>query len=373
MVAVARQHGLGPLKQMREMYRLRYGPGRLALHEYFSSGAFRPELSPTQKLEFVGKTGSYEVNVAASPMKLTGNRSFLRDKVMYGALLQQLGLPTPETQAVVHRNRHFGNMQTLRGAGELIAFLRGPARYPLFAKPCEGAGAVGSALIAARGGDLLRLGNGRAVDLEGFALEVVSDYPEGFILQSAIEQHPAMSAMTGQAVGTLRVVTVRDKGGIRPLYTIWKVPSPRAMSDNFWQSGSMVALVDDKTGRVRQCNIGTGLNAEWVETHPVSGQSFPGFEIPFWDEVQSVALRGHGLFPEFGIVGWDIAIGPDGPMIIECNDNPYHVLWQLAAGRGFLNIDFKARLDAATECSNAMLKGRIETYQKRQAMKRRAA
>jgi hypothetical protein len=306
-------------------------------------------------------------------MKLTGSRAFLRDKVMYTALIERLGLPTTRTQAVVHAERGFGSLPVLRNAVDVAAFLREDARYPLFAKPCEGAAAIGSALILARGGDLLRLGNGRAVDLEGFAQEIIEDYPEGFILQDAIEQHSYMASMTGQAVGTLRMVTIRDGQGIRPLYTVWKVPSPRAMSDNFWQSGSMVALVDDKTGKVKRCKFGTGLSAEWVKTHPVSGLAFEGFEFPHWDAVKEVACEGHALFPEFGIVGWDIAIGTEGPILIECNDNPYHVLWQLAAGKGFLNDTFVPQLKAANARSEQILKGRISTFRGRQQAKRRKA
>lgn len=373
MVAVARRYGLGPLKQMREMYALRFGPGKLAFHEYFSSGAFNPELSMAQKRAYLGKTGSYEVNVAASPMKLTGSRAFLRDKVMYTTLIERLGLPTTRTQAVVHSARGFGSLPVLRSAEDVAAFLRNDACYPLFAKPCEGAAAIGSALILARGGDLLRLGNGRAVDLEGFAQEIIEDYPEGFILQDAIQQHSYMASMTGQAVGTLRMVTIRDHKGIRPLYTVWKVPSPRAMSDNFWQSGSMVALVDDKTGKVKRCKMGTGLSAEWIKTHPVSGLAFKDFAFPHWEAVREAACEGHALFPEFGIVGWDIAIGPEGPILIECNDNPYHVLWQLAAGKGFRNEVFLPQLAAANARSDEMLKGRISTFRSRQRAKRAKA
>ncbi len=369
IVAVAKRFGVGPFKQMREMTALRWGPGKLASHEYFSTGAYDPNLSKAQKQAFVGKIGSYELNVAASPMKLTGTRAFLRDKVMYTSLLTQLGLTTTYTQAVVHTERQFGNIATLRTPAEVEAFLRGSATYPLFAKPCEGAASVGSALIEGQDGDVLRLGNGRCVDVAAFSHEIITDYPEGFILQSAVKQHEAMSAMTGASVGTLRVVTVRDENGISPLYTVWKVPSPTAMSDNFWQSGSMVALIDDDTGRVRQCNIGSGPAAQWLDHHPVSGLAFEGYQIPHWDKVMDVACRAHGLFPEFGIVGWDIAVGQDGPIIIECNDNPFHVLWQLAAGEGIRNDRFLPRLEAATKRSEDMLQGRVATFRARQAAK----
>ncbi len=370
MVAVARDHGVSPFRQMREMMSLRFGPGKLANHEYYSTGVFDPDISAEDKKRYVGKIGSFEINVAASPMKLTESRAFLRDKVMYTALLTQLGLPTTHTQAVVHSTRHFGTLPVLRAAQDVEQFLRETAKYPLFVKPCEGAGSVGSALVTKIDGDVLTLGNGRQADVAGFSQEIVEDYPEGFIFQDAIEQHPDLVAMTGDAVGTMRVVTTRDKNGIAPLYTVWKVPSPRAMSDNFWQSGSMVALIDDETGKVTRCNIGSGLSAEFIEAHPVSGVAFAGFQIPHWDQVQRIACDGHGLFPEFGIVGWDIAVGPDGPVIIECNDNPYHVLWQLASGQGIKTPSFEARLKAANAESDDILRSKIDTFQARERAKK---
>lgn len=369
MVEVARQHGVSPFRQMREMWTLKRGPGKLEGHEYHAAGLFDPAMPMADKQTYVGRIGSFDINQRLSPPKLTETRAFLRDKVMYTALLSQLGLPTTQTQAVVHRTRHFGTLRTLRGAAAVETFLKSEATYPLFAKPCEGAASVGSALITGRDGDTLALGNGRSVELRGFAAEVLEDYPEGFILQSAVAQHPVLSAVTGPAVGTMRVVTIRDAAGARPLYTVWKVPSPSAMSDNFWQAGSMVAEVQD--GTVTRCKKGTGLAAEWLDAHPVSNVPFAGLEIPHWDAIQQVATDGHMLFPEFGIVGWDIAVGADGPVIIECNDNPFHVLYQLATGRGILNADIAPKLDAAAAQSRAILDGKVATFKARERAKGR--
>ncbi|MEP0506583.1 MAG: sugar-transfer associated ATP-grasp domain-containing protein [Paracoccaceae bacterium] len=370
IVAVARNHGVNPFRQLREMVSMRFGPGRLANHEYYSTGVFDPEISIEDKKRYVGKVGSFEINVAASPLKLTKTRAFVRDKVLYTSLLKQLDLPTTETQAVVHTTRMFGSLPVLRTVSDVEGFLRDTARYPLFVKPCEGSGSVGSALLKSCEADVLSLGNGQQADLNGFAQEVVEDYPEGFIFQTALTQHPNLVQMAGEAVGTMRVVTTRDKNGIAPLYTVWKIPSPRAMSDNFWQSGSMVALIDEETGQVQKCNIGSGLNAKLLDKHPVSDMAFEGFQIPYWDQIQRIACEGHGLFPEFGIVGWDIAVGPDGPIIIECNDNPYHVLWQLAAGQGIKTPAFQEQLDAANLESQSILRGKIDTFQAREKAKR---
>ncbi len=372
MVAVARKYGVSPLRQMREMFALRRGPGRIAPAEYYANGLFDPELSMEQKREYVGRIGSWEINIRLSPEKLTETRAFLRDKVMYCALLERLGLPTTETQAVAVAGRSFGSIPALRSPGEVREFLLSQARYPLFGKPCVGAASVGSVLLHGVARGRLVLGNGRRADPDAFCREIFEDYPEGFILQSALRQHDDMARIIGTAVGTLRIVTVRDEAQPRPLYTVWKIPSPSAMSDNFWQAGSMVAQVGDD-GRVGRCRRGTGLDGHWIEAHPATGQRFDGVRIPHWQAALDLASRAHALFPEFGIIGWDMAITPDGPAIIEANDNPFHVLWQLANGRGIRNGDFMPALDAAAARSQAILARKVAKFRERQRARGRRA
>ena len=372
MVDVARAHGLSPIAQMRQMIGLRFGPGKIAQSEYYTYGLFDPALSVDQKREFVGRTGSWEINDRLNPAKLTESRVFVADKVMYTALLRQLGLPTTETQGVASRTRHFGKIPALRDPQALQAFLSDQARFPLFGKPCEGRGSVGSAMLAGIEDGQIVMGNGRRADLAAFCAEVFADYPEGFIFQTALAQHQTLSDVAGSAIGTMRVVTVRDSDQPRMLYTVWKIPSPDAMSDNFWQAGSMVAQVNAQ-GQVGACRVGTGLKGQLIETHPVSGARFDSVQVPHWDEVQQVACKAHALFPEFGIIGWDIAITPGGPAIIEANDNPYHALWQLPEGRGIRNADFMPLFDKAAEKSQAILQGKIDMFKIRQRAKGRRA
>lgn len=372
MVAVARKYRLSPVAQMREMFSLRHGPGKIALAEYYSNGLFDPGLSMQAKREYVGRIGSWAINDWLSPEKLTESRAFLRDKVMYTALLERLGLPTTHTQAVAVARRGFGTIPALHGPAEVRDFLSNHAAFPVFGKPCVGAASVGSVLLTGIEDGQIVMGNGRRAALDTFCTEIFTDYPEGFILQSALVQHPDMSRVIGASVGTLRVVTVRDTDAPRVLYTVWKVPSPQAMSDNFWQAGSMVAEVH-ADGQVGRCRRGTGLDGHWVDAHPVTGERFDRVRIPHWQELSRVACEAHALFPEFGIVGWDMAMTPDGPTIVEANDNPFHVLWQLANGRGIRNADFMPAFQAAADRSQAMLAGLVDKFRERQRARGRRA
>ncbi|WP_146345887.1 sugar-transfer associated ATP-grasp domain-containing protein [Phaeobacter marinintestinus] len=372
IVDVARKFGVSPVRQLKEMVLLSRGTSRLATHEYYSAGLYDPALSMDEKRAYVGVNGSYDLNVFMSPTNLTGARFFVQDKVVYTALLNELGFRATRTQAVAQADRLFGNIPSLATPQEIRSFLQNTAEYPVFAKPARGTGSFGSALLSGVDGDQLVLGNGRTVDLDAFCTEILQDYPDGFLFQSALVQHSDLTDVAGPAIGTIRVVTVRDSVMPRMLYSLWKIPSPKAMSDNFWQDGSMIASITED-GRLGRCRIGTGLNARLIDEHPVSGVKFADVRVPFFDQIPDIASRAHALFPDFGVIGWDIAITPEGPTIIEANDNPFHALYQLAFGRGIRNPDFMPVFENTAAISQKMYARKKELFEARKSQKKQKA
>lgn len=340
IVEVAKRFRVSPLRQFRETLALRVGPQKLRAKDYYDFGLYDPELPMAEKKTYVGLTGNAALNARLSPPALIPTGAFVGNKVLYTALLAQLGLATTETQAVASTHRTMGKIRMLRDASAVADFLAYDAVYPVFGKPHHGSLSAGSVRLEGCAGGELTLGNGKTLRLEEFAAEVMRDYPGGFLFQTALLPHPEMAEVTGQAVGCVRIVTVMDGETPRPLYALWKIPSPTAMSDNFWQAGSMLAEIDLETGTIKACRRGTGPRSEWIEKHPVSGARITGRKLPQWDAVQKLATDAHAVFPEFGVCGWDIAITPDGPAVIECNDNPMHTLFQLSARRGIWNADF---------------------------------
>ncbi|MEC7256224.1 MAG: sugar-transfer associated ATP-grasp domain-containing protein [Pseudomonadota bacterium] len=370
-VEVARTFGVTPIPQLAEMVRLNLGPGRLHLHEYYSSGLYDPAIPMAEKRQYVGQNGNWLLNEDLSPKKLLTMHNFVANKVMYTSLIQQLGFRTTETQAVVSDTRRFGEIPAITQKSKLKAFLIGRARYPIFGKPTAYSGSFGSVLIRAREGEMLVLGNGKQISIDAFCEEIFAEYANGYLLQTALEQHPAMAAITGKAVGSLRIVTVRQNTMPEVLYSLWKIPAPKAMSDNFWQDGSMIAPVDALTGQVGQCRIGTGLKAAEIDDHPVSGARITGFEVPHWDAARALVTEAHALFPEFGVIGWDVAMTPEGPAIIECNDNPFHMLYQLAYGRGIRNPEFTPVFDRVAARSKELMAERKAQFKQRVKKHRR--
>lgn len=355
IVSVARRFGVSPLRQLREMLQVGFGPGKLQPSDYHAMCLYDPAISTREKLQYVGIRGSWQVNEKLSPKALTGVQSFVANKVMYTALINQLGFRTTTTQAVVSNIRRFGNIPCLDCFEKIRDFLVKDAVFPLFGKPQSYSGSFGSALLDRIEGDEIVLGDDRRVNLDAFCRELLREYGEGYLLQSAIDQHPEVSDVIGRAIGTIRLVTIRDEIMPRVFYALWKIPAPKAMSDNFWQDGSMIAPVSSDKGEVGQAWIGTGLEARQIETHPASGRAFEGFQLPHWEEACEMAREAHALFPEFGVIGWDVAFTEDGPLLIECNDNPFHSLYQTAYRRGIRNDDFEPVLKRTAALSQRLL------------------
>lgn len=336
---VAKAYGVSPLRQMRDIFSMRRGVQKLSGPEYYSMRLFDPAKTDAEKRAFLGQAGVNAINARMNPPVAVATRAFVGNKLLYTQLLAQLGIPTAKTQALVSKFRDAGQLPVLRDADAISAYLLDDAVYPLFGKPHHGSLSEGSVRIDARDEDMLRLGNGITQNIDTFAEEVMDRYPGGFLFQSALVPDPVMARIAGPAIGCVRVVTVNDGTGPKPAYAVWKMPAPAAMSDNFWQAGSLLAHLDLDTGKVLTCVRGTGLRAETLSDHPQSGEPVIGVTLPHWAETLKIACDAHAVFPEFGVCGFDVAVTADGPRVLECNDNPSHMLYQLGAGRGLMNDD----------------------------------
>ena len=344
MVTVARTTGVGPVAQMLQMMRLKKAPTFLTSHEYYDFQLYRPSLSKAAKAEFLGEKGSFALNLKLSPPGLTHLRGFLSDKAALTALLGAWGLPTTTTRAVFAPDRRLGTVTTLRDAAQVTDWLMAQDRFPVFGKPAKGCQARGTVRINAidRRTGMAKLATGQAVAVTALAVEVADNSENGYVFQDVVAQHSAITAMIGsQNVSTLRLVTVVRDRQPELLYAVWKLGSAQAMSDNFWQKGSLIAHVDALAGRVLTCRHGSGTATEWVESHPVTGQPIVGQLVPNFDKAVALALEAHGAFPVNGLLGWDIALTESGACLIECNENTGHALYQYAADRGVMNADFQ--------------------------------
>ena len=56
-----------------------------------------------------------------------------------------------------------------------------------------------------------------------------------------------------------------------------------------------------------------------IETHPQTGLPFEKYRVPHWEEACKLVKQVHLKFLPIQLIGWDVAITPNGPVIVEGN------------------------------------------------------
>lgn len=147
------------------------------------------------------------------------------------------------------------------------------------------------------------------------------------ICEEYIRQHEAMSSLNPSSVNSIRVISLCDEGKVTFMAATLKAGGTAdAIVDNLHSNG-VGALIDIESGVV----VGKAYDYHdhTYVCHPVTGVQMVGFVVPFWKETLELVRQTHLDVAECPYLGWDVAITPTGPEIIEINDRPGPKLMQL--------------------------------------------
>ena len=157
-----------------------------------------------------------------------------------------------------------------------------------------------------------------------------------YILQDYVVQHPAVSALSAGSVNTIRIATMRYHKKAHVFYALIRMSAVKeAQVDNASQGGTFVGI-DEETGRLRKYGMyddDIHYRPVMETRHPVTGVTYEGYQIPYWKEiVQLVTTLHRQYFGGLILIGWDIAVTEQGPMVLEINSNPCSKMAQMANG-----------------------------------------
>lgn len=78
--------------------------------------------------------------------------------------------------------------------------------------------------------------------------------------------------------------------------------------------------IDLATGRLRAFGrTKPAFGGTTYTAHPDTGFVFADVRIPFWDELQELVRAAARELAPLRAIGWDVAITPDRPVLIEAN------------------------------------------------------
>ncbi len=238
------------------------------------------------------------------------------DKEVCTQLCRAAGLPMPETLGAIDPKEDY--------RARLSEHLGGPSPRRLFIKPVHGAMGAGMH-IAERHGDCIRVRSaGETVILDDFSLRHRS------IIQCPIEQDPRISEIYPSAVNTVRVVSMLT----RTRSVLIVATSMRfGVGDNFvdnWSAGGVAVGVDKRTGKLSE--VAFKKTGRRFKSHPTTGFVFKGFQLPRWKELLELAERVQSSLPYHRLIGMDIALSTDGPLLVEINACPDLVFQEQTSG-----------------------------------------
>lgn len=150
------------------------------------------------------------------------------------------------------------------------------------------------------------------------------NYENDIIFQEIVTPHNSIQKLAGvSSLPTIRLNSyLRKNNTVEIVSAFIKFPPSGAVSDNM-KSGTFGVSIDYKAGKLTNKYMGLSDFRPIVKDnhilHPISGLIIDGFAIPYWNEVILILDKLHSLFKELRFVGWDIAIGERGPIIIEGN------------------------------------------------------
>ena len=147
------------------------------------------------------------------------------------------------------------------------------------------------------------------------------------VLEHVLPQHEDMARLHPSSVNTMRILTDLVDGQVHIAYITLKMGRGGGVCDNSGQGG-ILCRVDPQSGKIISPATDDYFNV--YEKHPDTGIVLQGYQLPMVDRAVAMAKEAALVFPQVGHVGWDMAITPTGPAIIEGNEFPGTDLCQLA-------------------------------------------
>ena len=155
-----------------------------------------------------------------------------------------------------------------------------------------------------------------------------------YIFQEFILQHERINQINPNCLNTIRMDSYTNRDGVSRVYSAFiRMGMNRAHVDNVSKGGAYVGIDMEKgTLKARAHTDFSHGGAKNYFTNPQTGTRFEGYPIPYFKEATHLVCKAAALIPQLKILGWDVAILPDGPMIIEANETPGITYSEVAAG-----------------------------------------
>ncbi|MBQ1813183.1 MAG: hypothetical protein II119_04480 [Bacilli bacterium] len=206
------------------------------------------------------------------------------------------------------------------GIDKLKLFLKNNKEFMI--KPIDGLG----------GADVKKMSSKEVKNLDEF-LKYLED--NRMFIEELIVQHKKMNIICPTSVNTIRIMTFANNNRSEILYAALRVGNGKYEVDNF-HKGGMGVSIDIRTGKLKGEAIDKDL--KHYKKHPTTKTIFNNYELPFWNETKELVLKAALVNQNIKVIGWDVAITKNGPILVEGNRRAGFDLVQVLSDRGRKDI-----------------------------------
>ena len=289
-------------------------------------GLLELDFSKTELSKFASKREMAKIQLSLNPVAWI---SLTEDKGIFYMYCNALNIPIPKLYAIFLRGAagYSTNGSILRTRDDWQEFINMALPSEFIVKPARGAyGAGVMCFLRTSEEEFIDAASRDAYKAKDIYNRMFSySHDNAFVIQERLMNHPELIRLSGtEYLQTLRVLTFVDRNGqCRILHAHLKPIVGQNIIDNqHWgKNGNLAAQISLDSGTLKPAvKITPKVSGiKTVFSHPKTGVSFEGFHVPLWDDVCILAKEASLKFLPLRTIGWDIAVTPKGPYVLEGN------------------------------------------------------
>lgn len=278
---------------------------------YYFKHIYKKEV--TNYRDYIGTRETARIH-ASKKLHKQEYTSILRNKLNFALYCERNAIRTPKLIAYnFGRSFFFGNsIREITNSKELIHFytevFESTDIEAIFFRP----------LALNQGQGCFMLNRGK------FSQQLQSQYDNlmsgDYIHTKVIAQHRQINTIYAKSINTLRILTYIEDRKVHIVSSYMRMGSGGSFIDNV-SSGGFFVGIDQEHGTLKQKGYrDMKFGGQELEEHPDTGVKFENFRIPYFEEACELVVKATKYIPN-RLIGWDVAITPTGPTIIEGNED----------------------------------------------------
>lgn len=270
--------------------------------------------TPWGKLKKLGVVGLNQRN-AEFIMNYNERRIYplVDNKITTKKLAVERGIPVPELYGHIRLEHQSRQLKTLLDQHQQFVI-----------KPARGSGGNGIMVITGKTSNgQFRKANDNLISLSDIKHHIsnvlsgmysLAGDTDSAIIEYCVQFDPCFQTVSYKGVPDIRLIVFR---GI-PLFAMVRLPTRQSDGRANLHQGAVGAGIDLISGLTR----GAVMQSQPVNTHPDTGASLEGLQIPQWQEILLLGSKCYDIAP-LGYLGVDIVLDKDrGPLMLELNARP---------------------------------------------------